>query len=129
MNLTNINTHTLSRILWASLVVIGIVGVVTFSPPQPTPQTTSTATEAAEVSSVPEIIKPVILQRRSETASAAAQLELLSVVVKPNESFWQLARKHCGSHRYSESIAQFNGYTDVHKLRAGAKITIVCAFK
>ncbi len=52
-----------------------------------------------------------------------------TIKVRAGETFWTLARKHCGSHRYAESIAAQNGYTNARKLREGAVLHLTCVLK
>ncbi|MBP7774324.1 LysM peptidoglycan-binding domain-containing protein [Candidatus Woesebacteria bacterium] len=66
---------------------------------------------------------------KSQQIEQPAQQKSISVKVKSGDTFWQLAQKHCGSHRYAESIAASNGYSNVHKLREGATIQIICTLK
>lgn len=53
----------------------------------------------------------------------------ITIKVRAGETFWSLARKHCGSHRYAESIAAQNGYTNARRLREGAVLHLTCALK
>lgn len=127
MQLTQQQLKTTTQALWAAVIIIGVIGVLTIAPRKPAPQTSeeATATAAAEQqkSAKPQ---PIVI---ASTPAQSPELELLTVKVKPNETLWQLARKHCGSHRFIESIAAYNGIADSRKIRSGETLTIVCALK
>ena len=123
----------LPRLLWVIIVITGIVGLFVINSPRPAARSKMkhATTQCAQATPTPTVAATPVLQPLLK--NTATQHEPLTsfetVVVKPNESFWQLARKHCGSHRFSETLAAYNGYTNVRKLRAGATIAIVCSNK
>ena len=112
----------LPRLLWVIIVITGIVGLFVINTPRPAARSKMkhATTQCAQATPTPTVAATPVLQPLTSFET---------VVVKPNESFWQLARKHCGSHRFSETLAAYNGYTNVRKLRAGATIAIVCSNK
>lgn len=63
----------------------------------------------------------------TSVASPAAEKAPLKVVVKPNQTFWELASRYCNDHNLAEKLAQDNGYASVSKLKTGDVITITCA--
>ncbi len=66
---------------------------------------------------------------KSSIPQQSAPQKAIIVKVKSGDTFWQLAQKHCGSHRFAENIAAANGYSNVHRLREGATISIMCGLK
>lgn len=59
------------------------------------------------------------------TATTTAQ-PAQRVTVKKDQTFWELAKRYCGSHTFAETLARNNGYKSVSKLRQGDSITINC---
>lgn len=66
---------------------------------------------------------------KSSNLEQPTQQKNIIVKVRYGDTFWQLAQKHCGSHRFAESIATANGYSDVRRLREGDTLSIACALK
>jgi hypothetical protein len=58
---------------------------------------------------------------------AAIPTQAMKIKVKKDQTFWEIAKRYCGSHTFAESLAANNGYASVSKLREGDVITITCA--
>lgn len=120
------------KALWVSLIAAGVIGVLLYKPAQPENMSRVPEAQEASESATPSATPapsatPILMDTLSE--APAMDRKFLKVRVKPNETLWQIARKHCGTHRYADSIARYNGIEDVRKVRAGSELTIVCALK
>lgn len=91
---------------------------------QPRPNNLET-TEQSVVTPTPTAV-PII---RTQQPTQVAQNAGVTVTVKVGDTFWKLSQRYCGSHQYAESIAAQNGYTNVRRLRDGARLHIVCGLK
>jgi hypothetical protein len=72
--------------------------------------------------------EPLAATAAAQVASAAAEtLQTgLKVRVKKDQTFWEFAKRYCGSHRFANSLASTNGYRLVSDLKEGDWITISC---
>lgn len=68
----------------------------------------------------------VIINRTPTPIPTATASATLQVTIKPNQTFWEISRKYCGSHTFAQSIAKNNGYESFSRLRTGAVLTITC---
>lgn len=96
-----------------------------------------TATPISELQS-PQIIldskvaEPIDASTSAQVATAAAEPtatpapQPIRVVVKKDQTFWEFAKRYCGSHTFAESMARTNGYRRVTDLKQGDTITIIC---
>lgn len=74
------------------------------------------------------VAAPSLIPTATVTPSATPTAQLAQrVTVKKDQTFWELAKRYCGSHTFAETLARNNGYKSVSKLRQGDTITINCA--
>ena len=126
---TLLKNKTAIRVFWLSLIALGIVGTLLYTPAQPqnmslAPEVSQSPTPVATSRPTP---RPIVLNK--QITAPATDTKFVTIRVQPDQTLWQIARKHCGSHRYIESIARYNGIADVRKVRAGSSLTIICALK
>lgn len=62
----------------------------------------------------------------SATPAPTIASSLLRLRVKKDQTFWEFAKRYCGSHTYAERLARANGYKRVTDLKEGDWITISC---
>lgn len=82
----------------------------------------SAAFSATPSASVANMATPSASPAPSATPAAA-----LRVKVKKDQTFWEIAKRYCGSHQYADALARNNGYKSVSKLREGDTLTINCS--
>lgn len=79
-----------------------------------------------------KVTEPTAASTSAQVATAAAETtatpapQPTRVVVKKDQTFWEFAKRYCGSHTYAESMARNNGYRRVTDLKQGDTITVVC---
>lgn len=108
------------------LVMIFLAGsIFFFTRPIEKPKLQESANQVKKIVPTPTP-QPIL---KSNNFEQLTQQKGATVKVKSGDTFWQLAQKHCGSHRFAENIATANGYSNVRKLREGDTLTIMCGLK
>ncbi len=104
---------------------LGVTPAATIASPMPgivldplhTTPSAATATAAGGTS-------PAAIQVPAATTSAVTTYPTFKV--KKNQTFWEFAKRYCGSHTFAEKLAQDNGYKLVTDLKEGDWIKITC---
>ncbi len=101
-----------------------LIGVIE---PQSLLGTPSAATSAAQQSTQATQVQQATPAAQALKATPAAQTTTaLRIKVKKDQTFWELAKRYCGSHTSAEELAARNGYRRVSDLKEGDVITILC---
>ena len=90
----------------------------------------STTPSASVASMATQSATATLSATRAPSASptpSATPAAALRVKVKKDQTFWEIAKRYCGSHQYADTLARNNGYKSVSKLREGDVITVTCA--
>lgn len=69
---------------------------------------------------------PTVTPKLSVIKKLANTSGYLTVYALPNDTFWNISVRMCGTGEYFETIERLNGYSSTFKLQPGDLITVYC---